>query len=970
MSSSEPKGKSGKIDTDLISDLVANFKELQQSGGTGRYNEAETKTSFIEPLFEALGWNVRGIKKSTDRVTKEEKVSKGRADYGFHLNEVRRFYLEAKSLKESEILFGKGYDRQAIDYSWYKSCSWAVLTNFSTLAVYNAESPGGNHIFTLNADDFLNENKGEYDILSGKDKLLLLSKEGFENNKLESYAKAIGKKFERRSVDKQLLEDMVHFRGVLSKDILKYNQNLNLSLEDIDEAVQRILDRLIFIRNAEDRGMEPNELQSNYRIWSVQEKGHLIKRIREIYTTYKNTYNSGLFGQEDRYKHISDIVDVSNEALSEVIQGLYSPEGSYTYDFSAIESDTLGIIYEQYLGNLLRTTSKRAKIEESKVHRKEQGIYYTPSYIVDYIVKNTVSEFIRTHTPEEIKNVKVLDPACGSGSFLIRAYQELENYWKEHSDFSQLILDRENFYSKKTEILKNNLFGVDLDPKAVEITQLNLLLRISEKKQRLPILQNNIKIGNSLIEDLDVTDRAFKWKEQFSDIMESGGFDIVIGNPPYVRQEGLGKYKKYFSKNFKVYNGTSDLYTYFIEKGVSLLREGGLFSYIVANKWMRSKYGTNLRDWLTTQGIQEIVDFGDLPIFKEATTYPCIIRIQKGQYNDYFKASKVSSMEFKNLKNYVTDNSFEVKIASLDTNGWLLSNETSHVLMRKLSSTSEPLGKYINNRIFYGIKTGLNEAFIINKQTKDIMVMEDGKNTKLIKPFLMGRDVKRYFPLTKKKYILMIPNGWTRSMAKEAPDKWKWLLENYPSVADHLEKFKLQAKQRWDHGEFWWELRPCDYLQEFEKPKIILSDISLRGNFTLDIEGNFYCGNTGYIIGSDDKYLLGILNSKLITWYYRNISSTYRGGYLRFIYQYLVRLPIMKASDKERQTLSDLVDNMLALKLRYSKIESNFTDEKKRLDLELSELDSRIDRFVYKLYGLTEKDIAMIENDLTGKFSD
>ena len=273
---------------------------------------------------------------------------------------------------------------------------------------------------------------------------------------------------------------------------------------------------------------------------SQKEKGHLIKKVRELYQHYRDVYNSGLFGKESKTIHISDQVDISNEALSEVIQGLYSPEGAiYSYNFAVLDTDVLGKIYEQYLGNLLKQTPKRAKLEESKTHRKEQGIYYTPSYIVDYIVKNTVGEFIKTHTPEEIRKVRILDPACGSGSFLIRAYKELEEYWskyyeknKEISESARTVRQTKfnpdmegneiEFYSTKTEILKNNIFGVDLDPKAVEIAQLNLLLQISERKHRLPLLQNNIKVGNSLIDDPSISDRAFKWESEFPEIMKDG----------------------------------------------------------------------------------------------------------------------------------------------------------------------------------------------------------------------------------------------------------------------------------------------------------------------------------------------------------------------------------------------------------------------------------------------------------------
>jgi len=556
---SKENEESYKIDFDRIAELIEKYKNEKKQGKIKGYTEEQTKVVFITPFFKALGWNTENRQNHNDSVSYEENIAGKRSDYGFSISGITKFYLEAKTLKEEDIVFGTGYDKQAVNYAWLKSCSWAVLTNFETLAVYNADSGKPEWAFTLRAVEYLSEN--------GKEKLKLLSKDGFEEGLLDTWASENGKKPMKRPVDKQLLQDMIHFREILSKDIKKNNPQV--SEDDIDETVQRILDRLVFIRNAEDRGYESKDLQSNYNQWSQKEKGHLIKKVRELYHHYRDVYNSGLFGKESKTIHISDQVDISNETLSEVIQGLYSPEGAnYSYNFAVLDADVLGKIYEQYLGNILKQTPKRAKLEESKTHRKEQGIYYTPSYIVDYIVKNTVGEFIRTHSPEEIRKVRILDPACGSGSFLISAYKELQNYWVKYNEKNKNISesvrtlkqtkfnpDMEGkeieFYTTKTEILKNNIFGVDLDSKAVEIAQLNLLLQISERKHRLPLLQNNIKVGNSLIDDPSVSERAFKWEDEFPEIMKEGGFDIVIGNPPYVRIQNLNKQEvEYFNKNY------------------------------------------------------------------------------------------------------------------------------------------------------------------------------------------------------------------------------------------------------------------------------------------------------------------------------------------------------------------------------------------------------------------------------------
>ncbi len=501
MNGSDVSNENYNIDFERVKELILKYEQVKKSGEIKTYNEESTKKDFIEPLFKSLGWNFSNRGKTNDSVSAEETISKKRVDYGFRINGIPKFFLEAKPLREENIQNNSKYVTQAIDYAWMKSCSWAILTNFETVAVYNADwkesNYGSNLLFILHPNDFLTDERFKY-----------LSKKAFENGELDKIASKYGKKQLKNPIDKQLLQDMIHFREVLSKDTVKNNQDKHLTQDEVDESVQRILDRLIFIRNAEDRGLEENQLQSILRQWYEKGKGHLMKEISRIYKDFDDKYNSKLFAH-----HLCDDLYIDNEALQEVIEGLnHSKDDSYRYDFSVIESDVLG--------NILKSTPKRAKLEESKTHRKEQGIYYTPSYIVDYIVKNTVGEYIKTHTPEEIKKVRILDPACGSGSFLIRAYKELENYWKQNSDFAQLTLDSEEFYSKKVEILRNNIYGVDLDPKAVEIAQLNLLLQILEKKQRLPLLQNNIKVGNSLIDDPSISDRAFKWEEEFPEIMK------------------------------------------------------------------------------------------------------------------------------------------------------------------------------------------------------------------------------------------------------------------------------------------------------------------------------------------------------------------------------------------------------------------------------------------------------------------
>src|SRR3989344_2570880 len=601
-----------------IKKLVEKYNKLVESGKSKSYNEEMTKKDFILPLFRALGWSVE----DGDEVTAEEKISKGRVDYAFRIEGIPKLFLEAKSLRED--LDRKEFAEQAINYAWHKGATWAILTDFEGIKVFNAEWKSVNYLqnqfFSINCNRFLDN----------FEQLWLLSRESLELGLIDKEAEKWGKKAKKIPVDKQLLTDLTRFRELLTKNILKNNSSKNLTEEDLEESVQRIIDRLIFIRTLEDKQLEAPILQSLIR----ENTNKIIsKKLNDVFRKIDDVYNSKLFTP-----HLCEELAIDDEILEKIMYGLFkTADNTVHYDFSAIDADVLGNIYEQYLGHILKKTAKRASLTEGKAYRKEQGIYYTPTYVVDYIVKNTIGELAKDKK-FDLKNIKVLDPACGSGSFLMKAFDYLITLdKKKNGEIAQTKLDLTGAsasYGRKVEILKENIFGVDLDPKAVEIAQLNLLLKTAEKKHRLPTLQENIKVGNSLIDDPAVAgDKAFKWEEQFKDVMKNGGFDVVIGNPPYIRvQTSNPAEKDYLSDKYLGAKGKYDIYVLFIEKALSLLRDSGLFSFIVPNKFTQTKYGESLKEHiLNNYTIEQFIDFGDLKVFEEATTYPCIILIKKGK---------------------------------------------------------------------------------------------------------------------------------------------------------------------------------------------------------------------------------------------------------------------------------------------------------------------------------------------------
>ena len=883
-----------------IQKLVEKYQRVAETDKIKSYNEAQTRNEFIEPLFEFLGWDMRNL--TTDNeVTTEENISGGRVDLAFRFNNIPAMFLEAKALKVD--LDEWKWAEQAINYSWNKSVTWAVLTDFESIKVFNAEIPPKgvreNLFIEIKCQDYIDR----------FDQLWLLSKESFEQKLLDKEAQKWGKLTARKQVGEKLFEDLMSWRISLAKDFKK--QNI-LTDEELDEGVQRILDRLIFIRTAEDRKIESNVLLGILR----GGKTNLYKQLVKAFRDFDDGFNSKLFAP-----HYCEEWKASDKIISEVIKGLYETKDGYRYDFFVISADVLGGMYEQYLGYVQGRKSE----EKQKSKRKSQGIYYTPKYIVEFIVKETLGEMLKKTKPKEISKIRVLDPACGSGSFLIAAYDKiLETLTKQNSQTSLFA---------KFDILKENIFGVDLDAQAVEIAQLNLLLKVLSQKTKLPTLQHNLRMGNSLISEGDAQYKPFNFETEFKEVSAQGGFDVIIGNPPYVRQENIKQYKSYFEKEFpNVYAGTADLFVYFFEKSMHLLKDGGYFGFIVSNKFIKSGYGMNLRKYIQNNFkiISLIEKFND-KVFEAATVDPCIIIIQKE----------------KPRKNHQILYNKKIKVpqSSLSEKGWSFIDETELNLKRKIESAGKKIKDWECVNIYRGVVTGLNNAYIIDQNTKENLTRKDTNSLEVIKPLLRGQNLKRYQKEFKNEYLIKIKPGIN--------------LKKYPAIEEHLKKYEYALSQRWEPkaGKIkWYELRPCVYYDEFEKPKIIYPDISEKGGFYLDNEG-YYFNNTIYmIVGNVKKSWVAILNSKLINWYYRQIASGLGDKGIRYFTQFMKEMPIIEKSD----SLENLAQQMLDFYKELQATSVN-TDKYNSLKREIEKLDHEIDSEVYKLYGLTNEEIKTIE---------
>ena len=698
-----------------IKKLVEKYNKLVKSGKAKSYNEEMTKKDFILPLFRALGWSVE----DGDEVTAEEKISKGRVDYAFRIEGIPKLFLEAKSLRED--LDKKEFAEQAINYAWHKGATWAILTDFEGIKVFNAEWKSVNYLqnqfFLINCNRFLDN----------FEQLWLLSRESLELGLIDKEAEKWGKKAKKIPVDKQLLSDLTRFRELLTKNILKNNSSKNLTEEDLEEAVQRIIDRLIFIRTLEDKQLEAPILQSLIR---ENTNKRISKKLNDVFRKIDDVYNSKLFTP-----HLCEELAIDDDILEKIIYGLFkTADNTIHYDFSDIDADVLGNIYEQYLGHILKKTAKRASLTEGKAYRKEQGIYYTPIYVVDYIVKNTIGELAKDKK-FDLKNIKVLDPACGSGSFLMKAFDYLVTLdKKKNGEIAQTKLDLTGAsasYGRKVEILKENIFGVDLDSKAVEIAQLNLLLKTAEKKHRLPTLQENIKVGNSLIDDPAVAgDRAFKWEEQFKDVMKDGGFDVVIGNPPYGAE--LSKEEQdYLNKVYDI--GSTDTAILFIKKANELLKKDGKLGFIVPKALCFASNYKKIREFIW-DNVETIVDCGK--VWKEVKLEQVIFILSKGknikQYNscqlrngkiEYIgKINKNDAKEFGFFLNGVSTEDVElakkIKSKSIMLND-ISTNQRGAILQKFVSDNGELEvigGAQVQKFGVIGIKGKINKSKIDSEQ--------------------------------------------------------------------------------------------------------------------------------------------------------------------------------------------------------------------------------------------------------------
>jgi hypothetical protein len=954
------------------------------------YSEAQARVDFITPFFKALGWDVEneaGLPHHQREVIVErgESETTGRPDYNFRIGGQTKFFAEAKA--PSEGLDNPHHILQAKGYAWNtRSVLFVILTDFEEFRFYDASRQPDER----NPDDGLLLRLGCPEYLENAEKLWDFSRERVAAGSLDALLPRIRRAPHlRKQVDEVFLDEMAGWREDLAKDIHK--QNPALTAKQLNEVVQRLLDRIVFIRIAEDRHViEKRQLAEVVEEWETHGgKFPIFDWLNALFHKINEDFNGEIFKP-----HLSEEIRVDSEILARIVKRLYPPKTPYRFDVIGVE--LLGSIYERYLGNTIRLTPKQVRVEEKPEVRKAGGVYYTPKYIVDYIVKNTVGKVIEGKSPKQIEKIRILDPACGSGSFLIGAFQHLIDYHTEwylehpeqevrhaHPSFDYFVRDvhtdpdgsKRLSVNRKVGILRHNLFGVDVDPQAVEITMMSLYLKALEGERSLfptgqhilPELKNNIMCGNSLIGpdiydqgvlfDDEERDRinAFDWyyvapgaglapaqngrphgtrlqrrrrggsrtaptsgdgQISIGQVMRDGGFDCVIGNPPYLYSAGQN-HPEYFARRFKLSEYQTDFYVYFIERALSLARPRGIVSFIVSDSWLKSEHISKLRNHLLRQHRIQLLAVFDYPVFAQAALENSVFAVSVQErpkpipiirFLTPDASSEVTALEPRDA----------IERGLIDPRGSRAAEEII-AKIEKLSTALEHLVK-VNRGIHayrtdgYGkSKFGPGPQTKRDKATCSYHAREALDETYL--PELKGKDVFRYDFRSTGKFLSYGP----------------WLAE--PREPEFF-------------------FRPKLALRKILGPK-------LHGTF---IERPMALDQSLYIIISPDddrptlKFQLGVLLSRLGAWYLRTKYAIYDRLYPWYTKKQLASFPMKEKDDG----IVRLVDRMLELnkKKHSGKLAPSELD---RADREIVATDAKIDELVYVLYGITENEQKIIE---------
>ncbi|MGB5217943.1 MAG: N-6 DNA methylase [Smithella sp.] len=942
----------------IILELIERFERNSEAYKSGNYNETQVRREFIDPFFEALGWDVNnkaGNAEAYKDVIHEDAVKVSGVtkapDYSFRIGGQRKYFVEAKQ-PSINIKDAPAPAFQVRRYAWSAKLPLSIVTDFDEFAVYDCR---------IRPDQKDKSDKARvqyytYDqyIEKWDEIAAVFSKDAILKGSFDKFAESSRAKRGTSEVDNAFLSEIESWREMLARNIALRN---TLTVRELNDSVQRIIDRIIFLRIAEDRGIEDYGA-----LRSLGNGNNIYGRLQELFYKADDRYNSGLFhfrnekDQAEPPDKLTPDLKIDDKPLKDILKTLYYPDSPY--EFSVLPADILGQVYEQFLGKVIRLTSDhRAVVEDKPEVKKAGGVFYTPTYIVDYIVKNTVGKILEGKNPKKAESLRILDPACGSGSFLLGAYQYLLDWhlkWyseddpEKHAKAKRPILykGQGNAWhlttTERKRILLNNIYGVDIDTQAVEVTKLSLLLKVLEdetdetlNRQRklfheraLPNLGGNIKCGNSLIgpdffegKQMALLDNeeaqrinVFDWQVEFPEIFKAGGFDAVIGNPPYVRPQNIAEEtKKILWTVFPTFVAKSDMYSCFMEKGLTLIKQSGLFSFIVPQTWTSLESFTKIREFFIHNG--KILRLVQLPkkVFANATVETCIFIIERRTKNDGKENTIfVDRMEVGGaLSNIRQFSQREIEAAYL-YNFQLYGQRDAQSIISKVSDKKAPLSDFV--RSVYGFKTADDDQFIHAE-----------KKFNESKPFIRSAGIHRYWTEQPVEYVWYVPQNMIKNRKTARPGE--------------------QAR--------------------FEAEKIIVARMGKSLVASYDAGGLFV--KDAMLLLSQAKipsmkYLLGIINSRLLTYYYQKFFIT-----IDVLKNALLSLPIKSINytdpaDKNcHDQIVQLVEQMLALNKQLP--EAKTSHEQTLIQRQIDATDKQIDKLVYELYELTEDEIKIVEGN-------
>ena len=994
-------------------DIVALVQKFSALMGKDKpdYNEANTANVFIRPLFQALGWDFSNL----DEIQAEKAILKGRVDYLFKIKKVSRFCVEVKSLNHN---LADADRQQAISYAYNKGVTWAILTNFRQLQVFNAEVKTRD----LNTALFLNLQMEDY-VTSFED-LSLLSKQSALKDALDKKAENYGKLAKRIPVEKKLYEQLAKWREPLFNAVYLNNKAKGISLDQTDQLVQRLFSRLIFIRTAEDRGLAGDHpLLAAIHQWEGQKTTvDLLEQVRSVFRDFATTFDSEVFPDNDPWKGI-EIND--DQLLADIVSGLYQVPGDFAmFDFNVIEPDVLGQVYEQYLGyvaslikakphgqlSMFPSTVSHVEISAKEENKKKGGIYYTPKWVTDYVVRQTINRFTEEHTPNEVLNMRVLDPACGSGSFLIRAYDELLSY---HAKLKKKAVG-DLSWSERTDILKRNIFGVDLDPQAVEIARLNLLIRALAKRDQLPPLGNNIQCGNSLIfgkdEELEALAKTlgtnikalspFNWNERFPESKKAGGFDVVIGNPPYVMElrdnSDVFRPLKASPLGAKYYEAKMDIFYFFIEHGIDLLKPGGYLGYIVQQYWLSRAHASTLRKKIFAETCPLVlVDFDDYQVFENAPGQHNLITVlRKGKvahdktlvlalkHGDFKERAIEMALAFAVDEQDVFD-AMVVETAQIydpiNDKVYLVSNAVSKLLdyltkdsfnlgdgevQQGLVTPQHCLTAKAREELPHPGKHQVGEGIFVLTKSEARALQLTALERKLLHPFHYAYEIDRFYHDPQIRQFVIYTPAQTAKDIESNPAK-------YPNIRAHLDTYQaVITSDRKPYG-----IHRARQPEWFEDPaKIVAVRKTMYPKFAVVPEA-WYGDQAVLIIRLTEHhdisphYAAAVLNSKVAHfWLYQQKRQ---GTQLQVDKEVLLHFPFPQVdmtNKKDRAIHDDIValaDKLTLHQAELRAVQTNeadiFGEKAKGIQADIDKVLGQLNAKVYKLYGLSSQESATIE---------